>query len=279
MVNTKVKKNNSESAIDQSKKAMVLGALKRKATPSIFKIRSRKAVPIVFTLDDVQEIIKTRRTLKKTPALFSSEKESPASLKNSKVEEIAVKSFEKQRVLGAASLSDILGFNPNDIKSRPISSIDETLIPRKHMKHYRALVELRSHVKKGLDLHAQDTLKRSSKEDTGDLSSYSQHMADAGTDTFDRDCALNLLSNEQDALFEIEDAIQRILNETYGVCEITGEKISPERLDAVPFTRYSLEGRKQLESTKRGSHRERGSIFSESSIEESAKYTEEEVES
>ena len=274
-----MKKDNSNSDIDPSKKALVLGARKRKETPRIFRIRSRKATPMVFTLDDVQDIIKIRKDRKNTPTPMPSyTKEITAQAKKAKIEKIAAKAFTKKRVLGAASLTDILGFNPNDAKSRPITFIDESQVARKHMKHYKALVDLRNHVKEGLDLHAQDTLKRSSKEDTGDLSSYSQHMADAGTDTFERDFALNLLSNEQDALFEIEEAIQRILDGEYGICEITGENIASERLEAVPFTRYSLEGQKQLETSNKGNSRERGSVFSESSIEESAKFTEEEIE-
>ena len=78
-------------------------------------------------------------------------------------------------------------------------------MPKDLLKQYKALVALRDRVLDGLALHSQDTLKRSSKEDSGDLSSYGQHMADAGTDTFDRDFALSLLSSEQDALFEIEE--------------------------------------------------------------------------
>ena len=72
---------------------------------------------------------------------------------------------------------------------------------------------------------------------------------DAGTDTFDRDFALSLLSGEQEALNEIEASLKRIFNGTYGICEETGEAINPERLGAVPFTRFSLEGQRQHEST------------------------------
>jgi RNA polymerase-binding transcription factor DksA len=100
-------------------------------------------------------------------------------------------------------------------------------------------------------MHTQETLKRSAKEDSGDLSGYSQHMADAGTDTFDRDFALSLVSNEQELLYEIEEALKRIRSGTYGTCEITGQTISADRLAAVPFTRYSLEGQKELEKQRK----------------------------
>lgn len=72
-------------------------------------------------------------------------------------------------------------------------------------------------------------------------------MADAGTDSFDRDFALSRISAEQDAVYEIEEAINRILNGTYGICELTGKSIEPARLDAIPWTRFSLEAEEQLE--------------------------------
>jgi RNA polymerase-binding transcription factor DksA len=77
--------------------------------------------------------------------------------------------------------------------------------------------------------------------------SYSTHMADAGTDNYDRDFALGMLSSEQDARYEIEQAIDRIRNGAYGKCELTGKPIEPERLEAIPWTRFSARAEKQLE--------------------------------
>lgn len=268
---------NMSSEFDEKKEAIVLGARKRKATPTIFKIRARKQTPIVFTLEDVQEIVK-KKASEKTPSKTTIQKAPVAPAKKFPARKITEEKVAP-RNLGAASVADILGFNPNDKKSKPRNMIDESKIPSKWMKYYKALVKLREHVQEGLDFHAQDTLKRSSKEDTGDLSSYSQHMADAGTDTFDRDFALSMVSSEQDALFEIDQAVQRILNGTFGICEITGKAIPAARLAAVPFTRCSLEGQKQLEATQKATQRERGGVFSESSLEESIKYTDEDSDS
>ena len=127
-------------------------------------------------------------------------------------------------------------------------------VPEKFKRYHRLLLELRKHLTAGIELHSEETLKRSSKDDAGDLSSYGQHMADAGTDTFDRDFALSLVSSEQEALTEIDAAIKRIHDGTYGVCEITQKPIAKERLLAVPFTRYSAEAQKELE---RNRHRAR----------------------
>jgi len=169
---------------------------------------------------------------------------------------------KEKRVLGAASLADILGYNPTapDTGNKHANRT----VPRKYQKYYSLLMELRAHVREGLNLHTEETLKRSSKDDAGDLSSYSQHMADAGTDTFDRDFALSMVSNEQEALTEIEAAIDRIYKGTYGICEMTGKPIREERLLAVPFTRYSMKTQAQLEKNKYRAV-QRGGAFAESS--------------
>ena len=63
------------------------------------------------------------------------------------------------------------------------------------------------------------------KESAEEMTSYSLHMADSGTDNFDRDFALSLLSSDQDAIYEIEEALKRIEKNTYGICELTGKTI------------------------------------------------------
>jgi RNA polymerase-binding transcription factor DksA len=79
------------------------------------------------------------------------------------------------------------------------------------------------------------------------MDSYSLHMADSGTDNFDRDFALSLLSSDQDAIYEIDEALKRIQKGTYGVCELTGRLIPRARLDAIPWTRFTVEAQSQLE--------------------------------
>ncbi|MDQ3624017.1 MAG: TraR/DksA C4-type zinc finger protein, partial [Verrucomicrobiota bacterium] len=73
------------------------------------------------------------------------------------------------------------------------------------------------------------------------------HQADAGSDAYDRDFALSLLSQEQDALYEIEEALKRIELGTYGTCEMSGKPISHARLEAIPFARYTVDCQAQLE--------------------------------
>ncbi len=219
-----------------------------KASSSRDKLRSRilgrgkNAKPISFSLDEVKEIAK------KTSA--DAEKNTTAKATKSaaaKAAELEPLKPAKPNHVQAASLADILGFSPGQSRG-PVD--DSAGVPEKFKRYYKLLVELRNHVTGQLDLHSEDTLKRSSKDDAGDLSSYGQHMADAGTDTFDRDFALSLVSSEQEALSEIEAAIRRIKNGTYGVCEITGNPIAKERLLAVPFTRNSAEAQKEIERNR-----------------------------
>ncbi|GAB1488716.1 hypothetical protein MASR2M8_11630 [Opitutaceae bacterium] len=208
--------------------------------------KAKTSKPIAFSLDEVREIAKTVIDKgDKTDAI----KPAAKSKITAKVD-LSIKHAKPHHVK-AASLADILGFNPK--KARPVDP-DADSIPEKFRRYYKLLIDLRNHVTGQLDQHTEETLKRSSKDDSGDLSSYGQHMADAGTDTFDRDFALSLVSNEQEALSEIEAAIQRIKAGSYGICEISQKPIAKERLLAVPFTRYSAEAQKELE---RNRHRTR----------------------
>ena len=87
---------------------------------------------------------------------------------------------------------------------------------------------------------ASDNLKRSPIESTGDISAHSTHMADQGTDNFDRELALNLASGRQESIYDIEDAIRRIDEGTYGACESCGKGIERPRLKALPFAKKCM---------------------------------------
>ena len=85
------------------------------------------------------------------------------------------------------------------------------------------------------------------KESAKEMESYGVHMADSGTDNFDRDFNLSLLSSDQDVIYEIEEALKRIEKETYGTCEITGKLIPQTRLNAIPWTRFRVDAQSELE--------------------------------
>lgn len=219
-------------------------------------ILKRKAAtkPIAFSLDEVRAIAKT------VSAKNGSEGKAPKVVKPVTKTTLTIEKPAKPNHVKAASLSDILGFNPK--RAEAPQTLETREVPEKFKRYYKLLIDLRKHLTEGIELHSEETLKRSSKDDSGDLSSYGQHMADAGTDTFDRDFALSLVSSEQEALTEIDAAIKRIFDGSYGICEITQKPIAKERLLAVPFTRYSAEAQKELEKNRYRA-RTAGGLFGE----------------
>jgi DnaK suppressor protein len=100
---------------------------------------------------------------------------------------------------------------------------------------------------------AQDSLR--SRAENIEASAVGQHQADAGSDAYEKDFALSLLSQEQDALYEIEEALKRIEVGTYGICEMSSKPIPHARLEAIPFARFTVECQQQLEKENRGRRR------------------------
>jgi RNA polymerase-binding transcription factor DksA len=226
--------------------------------------------PLAFSLEEAREIAKVISV--KNDAAAQDQKAASKTHTNGKKDVTADKPAQPHLVK-AASLADILGFNPKKTSNPGVENDED--VPEKFRRYYKLLIELRDHVTGQLDQHTEETLKRSAKDDAGDLSSYGQHMADSGTDTFDRDFALSLVSNEQEALSEIDAAIQRIKAGTYGICEVTTKPIAKERLLAVPFTRYSAEAQKEIEKNRYRSRQQAG-LFGELG-EDGAKIADEEA--
>jgi RNA polymerase-binding transcription factor DksA len=148
----------------------------------------------------------------------------------------------KGHAVGSVTAAAILGFAPNPKGKAPkagFTTNGSVKIKPEWQKYYDTLLELRER------LLAQ--MNGLAKESAETVTSYSLHMGDAGTDNFDRDFALSLLSSDQDAIYEIEEALRRIEKGTYGVCELTAKPIPKARLEAIPWTRFTVEAQAQLE--------------------------------
>jgi DnaK suppressor protein len=130
----------------------------------------------------------------------------------------------------------------------------EVKVKPQWMKFYVRLLELRDQLTRQM----QGLAKESAQEMAG----YSLHMADSGTDNFDRDFALSLLSSDQDAVYEIEEALKRIEKDAYGICELTGKAIPRKRLEAIPWTRFTVDAQSQLEREGALRQRRLGSLGS-----------------
>jgi len=116
-------------------------------------------------------------------------------------------------------------------------------------KQKQKLLQLRDAVVDSMAGVAQGTLR--SRAEGSEASAFGMHQADAGSDAYDRDFALSLLSQEQDALYEIDEALKRIELGTYGKCEMSGKPILHARLEAIPFARFTVECQSQLEKQSR----------------------------
>jgi RNA polymerase-binding transcription factor DksA len=125
---------------------------------------------------------------------------------------------------------------------------DETLPPFLR-KQKSKLLQLRDTLLDSMMGVSRDTLR--SRAEGSEASAFGMHQADAGSDAYDRDFALSLLSQEQDALYEIEEALKRVDAGTYGICEMSGKPIPHARLEAIPFARFTVECQTQIEKQKK----------------------------
>jgi len=225
--------------------------------PRTSKKRSGKHVrpseSIAFTLEDLDSYLERREN--GTPISISKEiaiskQKHTAPVVPVKPVVVVAQKPASNKPLAPASIFDILGFNPVEAPSR--EKLDEKDVPKKWKKYYDLLIDLRKHHSAGVETRSEEVMKRSAKEDSGDLSSYGQHLADAGSESFERDMTYNILSAEKETLAEIDEAIKRIKNGTYGICEVTGQQIPDQRLSAIPFTRFTKEGqeRKEIEQKR-----------------------------
>jgi DnaK suppressor protein len=111
------------------------------------------------------------------------------------------------------------------------------------------LLQLRDGMLDSMSGVARDTLR--SRAEGSEASAFGMHQADAGSDAYDRDFALSLLSQEQDALYEIDEALKRIELGTYGICELCNKPILHARLEAIPFARFTVDCQSQLEKQRK----------------------------
>jgi RNA polymerase-binding protein DksA len=95
---------------------------------------------------------------------------------------------------------------------------------------------------------SDDTLKKSQKDASGDISGYTYHMADVASDTYDREFSLGLASSENELLYELDDAFKKIEDGIFGICEACKSSISKTRLKAIPYARLCVKCQEKKES-------------------------------
>lgn len=122
-------------------------------------------------------------------------------------------------------------------------------MPKEELKKYKALL-IRQRAQVGGDLShiAQNTLNKSARDASGDLSGYSYHMADQASDDYERDFSLERATAEQKLLYFIDEAMKRIDDGTYGNCLSCGRQIAKRRLAALPHSELCIECQKKKEN-------------------------------
>lgn len=187
-----------------------------------------------------------KASAKKAPAKKASAKKAAAKKPAAKKAPVAKAPAKKKPAkrtnhhVGAATTAAILGLPASPAK-RAAQKRKEAKLNNggKWAKQMQLLINLRDRL--------TDQRNGLAKESAKEMESYGVHMADSGTDNFDRDFNLSLLSSDQDVIYEIEEALKRIEKDTYGVCEITGKPIPQTRLNAIPWTRFRVDAQSELE--------------------------------
>ena len=121
---------------------------------------------------------------------------------------------------------------------------------KKDLEYFKSLLlKKREEIVKNMEYLRSVTSNSTNQEASGDHSAYSFHMADQGTDAMEREKAFLFASRDEKYLKQIDAALERIENGTYGICRVTGKEIGKERLEAVPTTTISYEAKMQQSKT------------------------------
>ncbi len=225
--------------------AKVKPAVKAKVAVKVKPKTAVKAKPAVKAKIAVKAKAKAIAPVKKTtkiqPKVEAAKK--PATKVVAKVKEVAAKKPPVKRPTPKSRQDDD---EEIFVVPRPKGPIKITPFQKGQREKLQALRDLILDSMAGV---AKDTLR--SRPEGGEASAFGMHQADAGSDAYDKDFALSLLSQEQDALYEIEEAMKRVDAGTYGLCEMSGKPIPVARLEALPFARYTVECQTEIERTKR----------------------------
>ncbi|RKY41019.1 MAG: TraR/DksA family transcriptional regulator [Candidatus Omnitrophota bacterium] len=133
-------------------------------------------------------------------------------------------------------------------KSTKLKSRTKKKLTKKELNYYKEkLLNLREEIFAQMQDLSQETLRRSQKDISGDISGYSLHMADVASDNYEREFSLSLVSNERKIIMEIEEALKRIEDKKYGVCLMCEKNIAKRRLEVIPYARYCKRCQEKLE--------------------------------
>jgi RNA polymerase-binding protein DksA len=155
---------------------------------------------------------------------------------------------KKENMKKKSFLEKVLPKHSPKKKNVPVYTKTSEYLSSEEIEHFqKLLIEKMQEIVGDVSSIEDEALKKSRLDASGDLSSMPIHMADIGTDNYEQEFSLNLLDSERKILHEITEALQRIEDNTYGICEITGRGIPKARLEARPWARYCIEYAKLIE--------------------------------
>jgi RNA polymerase-binding transcription factor DksA len=218
------KKVAKKAAKKATKKSATKAAKKKSATKAAKKKSATKAAKKKSATKAAKKV-----SAKKTAKKAAAKKEAPAK-KAVKKETPSKKAAKKAAAVKAVPPA------PPKKKVAPRKPVKLTIFVKKQRQR---LLDLKDELMDAMYGVQQETLRNGPSG--GEASGSGMHQGDAGSDAYDRDFALNLLSKEQDALQEIQSALDRIAEGMYGICGISGKKIPQARLEAIPFARLTVE--------------------------------------
>ena len=225
----KVAKKASKKVSKKAAKKVVVKKTAKKAVKKVAKKPAKKAAKKVAKKAAKKVAKKAAKKVAKKAAKKVAKKvtKKPAKKVTKKPAKKAAKKAAKKVVVKKAAKK----VNRIKVPSKPV------VLRGFAKKQHQRLLDLRDGILDAMYGVTHDTLKNTDGMETG---GGGMHTGDAGSDSYDRDFALNLLAKEQDALSEVEQAITRAETGVYGVCEMSGERIPNERLEAIPFARYTV---------------------------------------
>ena len=247
---TGVKASAPSKAGSKKASASTKTAVSKKATPAKKKASAPKAVAKKTAAGKKAPAAKKSAAAGKAKAPAKSSPPAPTVVSSlsaaaKRIQEREEKRKERTAARLAASrpAPKANGNKPKTLKApagKPLSARDL-------QKFKNLLLEFRDRIVGDIQFLTTDNLHRMGRETGADLSGASQHSADHGTDNFDREFALSLATTEQDVLYEVDEALMRIEEGTYGFCEMTGVAIEKARLEVIPYTRFSVQAQARME--------------------------------
>jgi len=164
------------------------------------------------------------------------------AVKKKTTKKTAKKSVAKKKTASKKKTS------PRKSTRKKVSRKRKSKLTAKELAYFRELlVEKLKEIIGDVNHIETGALKTSRQDSAGDLSSMPIHMADIGSDNYEQEFSLGLMDSERKIVREIHEALKRIQDGTYGVCEGTGDPIPKVRLKGIPWTRYCLKFAEMVE--------------------------------